>query len=134
MELNAGRGPAFPQTPLSAFLLSLVPAVGQVGREEGGMGMLSGSGPSPSLLAPNHPSGCQCEMRAPEPLAAPGASLGCGVLFMGCEAKQLSWGAEGSEAQMEDPSFIDEVLSCHKRFLPAATAGGPRRQHVAVKN
>lgn len=56
MELNAGRGPAFPQTPLSAFLLSLVPMVGQVGREEGGLGMLSGSGPSPSLLAPNHPA------------------------------------------------------------------------------
>lgn len=43
-------------------------------------------------------------------------------------------GGEGSEAQMEDPSFIDEVLPRHKRFLPAATAAGPRWQHVAVKN
>lgn len=33
-----------------------------------------------------------------------------------------------SEAQMEDPSFIDEVLSCHECF------SGPRCRHVAVKN
>lgn len=55
-ELNAGRGPVFPQTPLSAFLLSLVPVVGQVVREEGGLGMLPGFGPCPLLLAPNHPA------------------------------------------------------------------------------
>lgn len=44
---------------------------------------------------------------------------------MGCEARQLSRGGEGSEAQMEDPSFIDEVLPRHKCFLLAAAASGP---------
>lgn len=41
---------------------------------------------------------------------------------MGCEGKLLSRGGEGSEAQMEGPSFIDEVLPRHKRFLPLLLA------------
>lgn len=45
------------------------------------------------------------------------------MLFMGCEAKQLSRGGEGSEAQMEAPSFIDEVLPHHKHFLLVAPDG-----------
>lgn len=64
MELNAGRGPVLPQTPLSAFLLLLVPVVGQVVREEGGLGMLR---VWTIPMAPGTtPSGCQCERRAPE--------------------------------------------------------------------
>lgn len=39
-QLNAGRGPVFPQTPLCAFLLLLVPVVGQVMRKEGRLGLL----------------------------------------------------------------------------------------------
>lgn len=68
--------------------------LGQVRREEGGLGMLSGSGPSPWLLVPHHPSSYQCGIRAAEPLAAPGASMGCDLLFMGYQAKQPAHGGE----------------------------------------
>lgn len=79
------------------------------------------------------PSGCQCEggSRTPGCPCSLAGMLFMDVLLMGCEGKQLSQGGEGSEAQMEGPSFIDEELPCHKRFLPAAA--GPRWQHGLLK-
>lgn len=78
---------SFPDTSLC--LPTFAGTCGGAGGEEGGM--FSGSGPFPSLLALNHPSGCQCDTSAPEPLAAPGASLGC-----------CSWGVKPSSSHGEE--------------------------------
>lgn len=81
--------------------------------------MLAGAGPSsPSLPAPNDPSGCRhgTKRGLPNPWLPLERRWDAACRRRGVKQSDSDGEERASEAQVEDPSFIDEALSCHERF------------------
>lgn len=130
-----GQHPSpLPNTSLCLPTFALAHDRGRRGGRDGGCGMLEGAGPSPSVPAPNNPSGCHRGARWGGS-QAPGRPVSIARMracrTQGVKQSDSDGEERRSEAQMENPSFIDEALSrrqrfsagCHRRWPPTAARG-----------